>query len=184
MIGGAVISAYVGVSLVHRVSEQLLERIIFVLLLVLGAGLIVEAFLPQQAPALLPDAPAVRLVCAVLFGLGIGLGIGLVSSLLGVAGGELIIPVLVFAFGADIRAAGTASLIISLPTVATGVFRHARLKAFSDRRDLTETVAPMGLGSVLGAVAGGLLVGFAPAAVLKLALGVILIISAVRIFRH
>ena len=108
----------------------------------------------------------------------------MVSSLLGVAGGELIIPMLLFAFGADIKTAGTASLLISLPTVAVGVVRHARLKAFDERLDLTQTVAPMGIGSVIGAVVGGLLVGFVPAAALKLVLGVILIISAVRIFRR
>ena len=62
-----------------------------------------------------------RLVAGVLF----GLAIGLVSSLLGVAGGELIIPTMVFAFGADIKTAGTASLLISLPTVAVGVLRYA-----------------------------------------------------------
>jgi uncharacterized protein len=121
-------------------------------------------------------------VAAILF----GLGIGIVSSLLGVAGGELIIPTLLFVFGADIRAAGTASLLISLLTVAVGVLRHRRLGAFEERRDLTETVAPirpMGLGSVIGAVAGGLLVGLVSAAALKLILGVILIVSAVRIFR-
>jgi uncharacterized protein len=43
-------------------------------------------------------------------------------------------------------------------------------------------VAPMGAGSVMGAVVGGLLVGMVPAAALKLVLGVILIGSAVRIF--
>ena len=63
-----------------------------------------------------------RLVVSVV----LGLMIGLVSSLLGVAGGELAIPTLLFAFGADIGAAGTASLLISLPTVAVGVLRHSR----------------------------------------------------------
>ena len=111
-----------------------------------------------------------------------GLGIGLVSSLLGVAGGELIIPTLVFAFGAGIKTAGTASLLISLPTVGVGVLRHRRLGSFTDRSDLTQTVAPMGIGSVIGAVAGGLFVGVVSAAVLKFVLGVILIVSAVRIF--
>jgi uncharacterized membrane protein YfcA len=42
----------------------------------------------------------------------------------------------------------------------------------------------MGLGSVLGAVIGGLLVGIVPSAVLKLGLGVILIVSVWRAFRH
>jgi uncharacterized membrane protein YfcA len=107
-----------------------------------------------------------------------------VSSLLGVAGGELIIPTLVFAFGVGIKTAGTASLLISLPTVAVGVIRHRRLGSFADRADLAQTVAPMGVGSVLGAVVGGFLVGIVPATALKLVLGVILIVSAVRIFRR
>jgi uncharacterized protein len=180
MVAGAVSAAYVGTALVHRISERMLERLILVFLVVIGTALIVEAFFPREIPALLPDALPVRLVAAVVF----GLGIGLVSSLLGVAGGELIIPTLVFAFGADIKVAGTLSLLISLPTVAVGVLRHRRLGAFSDRRDLSQTVAPMGVGSVIGAVVGGLLVGIVPAAALKLALGIILIVSAVRIFRH
>src|SRR5215203_1147939 len=179
MIVGAVSAAYVGTALVHHVSEHLLERIILVFLVVIGSALIVEAFLPQNVPGLLPAWPLVRLVAAVVF----GLGIGLVSSLLGVAGGELIIPTLVFVFGAGIKTAGTASLLISLPTVAVGVLRHRKLGAFEDRQDLTQTVAPMGIGSVVGAVFGGLFVGVVPAAALKLVLGVILIVSAVRIFR-
>jgi uncharacterized protein len=179
MIAGAVSAAYVGTALVHRVSERLLERVILVFLVVIGAALIVEAFLTQDVPGLLADPFLVRIVAAAIF----GLAVGLVSGLLGVAGGELIIPTLVFAFGAGIKTAGTASLLISLPTVAVGVLRHRRLGSFADRADLTQKVAPMGLGSVIGAVAGGLFVEVVPAAALKFVLGVILIVSAVRIFR-
>ena len=103
MTGGAVSAAYLGTALVHRVSEHVLESVILVFLVVIGSALIVEAFLPQNVPGLLPEAPLIRLVVAAIF----GLAVGLVSSLLGVAGGELIIPMLVFAFGADIKAAGT-----------------------------------------------------------------------------
>ena len=155
MIAGAVSAAYVGTALVHRVSERLLERVILVFLVVMGAALIVEAFLTQDVPGLLPDPLLFRIVAASIF----GLAVGLVSSLLGVAGRELIIPTLVFAFGAGIKTAGTASLSISLPAVAVGVLRHRRLGAFAESADLTQTVAPMGLGSVIGAVAGGLFVG-------------------------
>jgi len=42
----------------------------------------------------------------------------------------------------------------------------------------------MSLGSVIGAVIGGLLVGIVPAGLLKFGLGIILIISAWRTFRH
>ncbi len=120
MIVGSVFAAYVGTALVHRVSEHLLERFILVFLVVIGTALIVEAFLPQQVTGLLPDLLPVRLLAAVLF----GLGIGLVSSLLVVAGGELIIPTLIFAFGVDIRAARTASLLISLPTASLEIEDH------------------------------------------------------------
>jgi uncharacterized membrane protein YfcA len=181
MMAGAVSAAFVGVALVHWISERMLERFILVLLVGIGTALIVEAFLPEEVSGFLPGGSALllRLVVAFLF----GLFIGLVSSLLGVAGGELIIPTLVFVFGAGIKTAGTASLLISLPTVAVGVLRHRGLGSFRDRADLTQTVAPMGAGSVVGAVVGGLLVGLVPAAALKLVLGIILIVSAVRIFR-
>ena len=166
MIAGAVSAAYLGTALVHRVSEHLLERVILAFLVVIGSALVVEAFLPQGVPGLLPEALLVRVLSAVLF----GLGIGLVSSLLGVAGGEFIIPTAVFAFGAGIKAAGTASLLVSLPTVAVGVLRHRGLGAFEEGQDITKSVAPMGVGSVAGVVVGVFLVGIVPAA-LKLLLG-------------
>jgi uncharacterized protein len=44
MVTGAVAAAYLGTAFVHRISEHLLERIILVLLVVIGTGLILEAF--------------------------------------------------------------------------------------------------------------------------------------------
>ena len=180
LVAGAVVTAFWGASLASRLSKTQLERIILVLLVTIGGALIFEGFLAPAGAGLLPT----QLSWQIGVGLFIGLGIGLVSSLLGVAGGELIIPTLVFLYGADIKTAGTASLLISLPTVFVGLTRYANRGAFADRRPLTATVLPMGIGSVIGAVVGGLLVGFVPAALLKIGLGVILIISALRIFRH
>jgi uncharacterized protein len=115
-------------------------------------------------------------------GVAFGLAIGLVSSLLGVAGGELIIPTLVFAFGADIKTAGTCSLLVSLPTVVVGVRRYASRGAFTEHQPLVETGVPMSVGSLISAVAGGMLVGVIPASLLKIVLGLILHVSAVRMF--
>lgn len=42
----------------------------------------------------------------------------------------------------------------------------------------------MGVGSVVGAVIGGMLVGIAPSSVLKVSLGIILMVSAFKIFRR
>ena len=178
LVAGAVVAAIVGVALFSRLTDERLEWTILGLLLTVGVALIAEGALPLEASGLLPDALAWHIGAGVAF----GLGIGLVSSLLGVAGGEVIIPTLVFAYGADIKTAGTASLLVSLPTVAVGILRYARQGAYG-RRPLAETVAPMGLGSVVGAVIGGLLVGLVPAPALKVVLGAILIASAWRVFR-
>ena len=180
LIGGAVFAAFFGTALAGRLSNERLERIILVLLVGIGIALIIEGLLPEGFRSALPNNPALWVGAGVLF----GLGIGLVSSLLGVAGGELIIPTMVFAFGADIKAAGTASLLISIPTVAMGIFRYARRGAYAERSSLTQTVAPMGIGSVIGAVLGGLLVGLVAQSLLKLELGIILMVSAFRIFHH
>lgn len=177
LIVGAVIAATFGTTLFARLSDERLERLILGLLLVVGVALIAESFLPRETGRLLPDGVGVDIGAGVLF----GLGIGLVSSLLGVAGGEVIIPTLLFAYGADIKIAGTASLLISLPTVAVGIVRYARRGAYT-RQPLRETVGPMAVGSVIGAVIGGLLVGSIPAGILKFGLGIILIASAVRVF--
>ncbi len=82
--------------------------------------------------------------------------IDLVSSALDVAGGELIIPSPIFASGAEIKVAGPAILFISLPTALIGVVRYFDQGAYQTRRDLRETIAPMGAGSVIGAIIGGL----------------------------
>lgn len=178
LIAGAIVTAFFGALMAGRLSNEQLERAILVLLVLIGVALTIESFLPQTIPALLPSALIWRIPAGILF----GLAIGLVSSLLGVAGGEVIIPTLVFAFGADIKTAGTASLLVSLPTVFVGLVRYASRGAFSDRSSLKNTVVPMGVGSVVGAFSGGLLVGLIPASVLKFMLGIILNISAFRVF--
>ena len=95
-----------------------------------------------------------------------GVGIGVVSSLLGVAGGELIIPTLLFLFGIDVKPAGTLSLLISIPTVMVGLWRQ-RAGVSVAEGDLGSLVVPMAAGSIVGAFLGGLLVAVTVAAILK-----------------
>jgi uncharacterized membrane protein YfcA len=175
--GGA---AFFGAGWGRQLSEVQLRRVIFILLVAIGSALVIEAFVPIAGPGFLPHDAVIRASAGLLF----GMGIGLVSSLLGVAGGEVIIPTLVFAFGVDIKIAGTASLLVSLPTVVIGIARNARLRAYDDRVALRSTVAPMSLGSAVGAIAGGLALGLVSPMLLKIGLGTILIWSAWRIFRH
>uniref|UniRef100_A0A831T8I5 Probable membrane transporter protein n=1 Tax=Thermorudis peleae TaxID=1382356 RepID=A0A831T8I5_9BACT len=177
LLSGALMGAYAGPTLARRLHAIHFARVILVLLLAIGLLLIVEAFLPARDGALVHGAAA-----HVVSALALGLGIGLVSSLLGVAGGELIIPTLAFVYGVPIKTAGTASVLISLPMVLLGIARWLRTGTVGVRAELPATIAPMAFGSVLGAVLGGLIAAVAPGALLKVLLGGILIVSALRGF--
>lgn len=180
LIIGAMIMAFVGASWAKHLSNEKLERIILVFLVIIGCALIIEGLLPESLPALVPSIPALQVIVALIC----GLIIGLVSSVLGVAGGELIIPTLIFAFGVDIKIAGTSSLLISLPTVMVGLIRYYQQGSFINKQPLKETVLPMSFGSLIGAVIGGFLVGIVPSNLLKIILGIILNIAALKVFLH
>jgi uncharacterized protein len=176
---GAMLAAWFGAGLLARLDARRLTRLIALLLGAIGALLLLEAVAGEALhlaaePGGWWRAPAGGVA---------GLGIGLVASLLGVAGGELIIPTLVFGFGLDIRSAGTASLLISLPAVALGVLRHARTGGYRDRAVLLGLGLPMAAGSALGALAGAALLPFVPTPTLKLLLGAILLAASVKLWR-
>ncbi|GIL19544.1 hypothetical protein [Candidatus Jettenia sp. AMX1] len=53
-----------------------------------------------------------------------GIGVGVFSSMLDVAGGELIIPTIILLFSVDIELAGSLSLAISIPTIIMGLVKY------------------------------------------------------------
>jgi uncharacterized membrane protein YfcA len=175
MMLAAMAGASTAATWLARAPEARLHRAIRALLLGLGLLLMLEAVLPMSGRGI-PMGPVGRVGLAVLA----GLPIGMVSSLLGVAGGELIIPTLVFGFGAGVKVAGTLSLLISLPTVAVGLWRQ-RQHGVTLGTDGVRLVLPMGLGSVVGAMLGALLVPRVPAPAVKLLLGAVLIASALQV---
>ena len=173
LASGGMIAAFFGPALVKRLTGARLVQIIAFLLAGIGALLWAEALLPfphlERA-----SGPGISF----LLGCALGSGIGLVSSLLGVAGGELLIPTLIFIFGADIVTAGSASILISLCLIGVGLWRYWRLGAFPRGRGIQRITAAMGSGSVLGAVVGGLAVAIVPVEGLKLLLGAVLLAAA------
>jgi uncharacterized protein len=176
LLAGGTASAFVGVRLVGHLTDQRLIRLIAVLLGMLGLLLMAEAFLPFPSGDLLPASPMAQLMA----GMVIGIGVGLVSSMLGVAGGELLIPALVLIFGADIKTAGSASILISLGIVGVGLWRYWRADAIPIGRGAQRIATAMALGSMIGAVLGGLAVAYAPVAFLKVLLGGVLLAAAAK----
>ena len=120
---------------------------------------------------------------ALHFGAGFAFGIiiGLVSSILGVAGGELLIPTMMFIFGVDIKTAGTASIVISVCVVTSGLWRYWRLGTIDTRLGARRIVSAMSVGSLIGAALGGMAVGFAPVGAIKTILGLVLIVAAAKV---
>ena len=92
----------------------------------------------------------------VVAGVVVGFGIGIVAALLGVAGGELLIPTLVLLFGVDIKLAGSLSLAVSLPTMVVGFARYSRDRSFAVLGQNLRFVLVMAAGSVTGSFIGGI----------------------------
>lgn len=174
LLAGGIVSAAYGTRLVRRLSDVRLVRLIAALLAMIGVLLLAEAFLPLAAGNILPNSNLVH------FGVGIaiGLGVGIISSVLGVAGGELLIPALILVFGADIKTAGSASIVISLGIVAMGLWRYWRAGAIPTWYGARRIGTAMALGSMIGAALGGLAVAYAPVMALKVLLGCVLLVAA------
>ena len=155
MIVGSIPGAYAGALLSHRASKRTLKRFIALLLSFViaraGYGLI---FIPEGTSQ--ATVSTLDLVLSVIS----GLGVGMISGTVGVAGGEYRIPVLTYLVGLPIKIAGTASQLISLPTIAIAVWRHGRL-GFVTRRSLV-AAAMLGIPSVVAASLTGLLVAGLP----------------------
>jgi uncharacterized membrane protein YfcA len=171
---GGVIAAFYGPPLVKRLTTARLSRIIAVLVAAFGLLLCTETFFPLSKFEFISLVPGVRFAIACI----LGGGVGLVSSLLGVAGGELLIPILIFLFGADIMTAGSASILISLCLVSVGLWRYCHIGAFPRGRGIQRITLAMSLGSIIGAALGSLMIAVVPVGSIKLLLGAVLLIAA------
>ncbi len=178
LLAGSLVGAWIGAGWATRMHHRTLYRIIAVLLVLIAVALMAEHWLPGEREPLLVGA------AQWIAGLLAGFGIGVVASLMGVAGGELLIPTLVLLFGVDIKLAGSLSLAVSLPTMIVGFTRYSRDRSFEVIRENKRFILVMAAGSLIGAGIGGVLVGIVPAAVLLPLLSGILVISAYKTWKH
>jgi uncharacterized protein len=178
MLAGGVAAAWFGASALSRIPKTRITGVIAALLLVTAALLAAETMTSGATWNLLAHDSTWRGLAAVVA----GLLVGTISSMLGIAGGEFIIPILIFVFGADIRSAGTASVLISLPVVLTGVGRHWLTGHYRSQTMLAYLAIPMCIGSLIGATIGGYLAAWAPTDTLRVVLAVILAGSAVKLW--
>jgi len=177
LLAGSLLGAWFGAGWAIRLKSETLYKVIAGMLVSVGVVLVLGHDATAGHPLLTGAAQLVTGVVA-------GVLIGIVAALLGVAGGELLIPTLVLLFGADIKLAGSLSLAVSLPTMLVGFTRYSRDQSFSVLGRNKAFLLLMATGSIVGTFLGGLLLGLVPNAVLLPTLAVILLISAVKVWRH
>jgi len=163
--------AYVGAMVTKRISTAALKVLLAGILVATGLRLIL--FEVRTGGALSFDPLQVGL------GLLLGFGLGIVSGLLGVAGGEYRIPALVLLFGVPTVFAGTLSSLVSIPLQLTGFLKHRNLGHTGAAT--FRLGAAMGVASVVGVALGVLFLGRATEAFVTQVLGLAMILAAARI---
>lgn len=177
LLGGSLVGAWLGAGWATKLSNRRLYQVISVMLLTIAVVLVFAHGVHSDGALL--HGPA-----QVVTGLLAGFVIGVVAAVMGVAGGELLIPTLILLFGADIKLAGSLSVAISLPTMVVGFIRFSRDSAFDVLRYNRRFVLAMALGSIAGTFIGGQLLDVVPSTVLLPVLAALLVISAVKVWRH
>jgi uncharacterized protein len=174
LLAGSLLGAWFGAGWATRLASQTLYRVIAAMLVAIAVVLLLGHEASVSGALLTGPAQMMAGVIA-------GLVIGVVAALLGVAGGELLIPTLVLLFGADIKLAGSLSLAVSLPTMLVGFARYSRDRSFAVLGENRRFVLVMAAGSIVGSFIGGRVLGLVPNTILLPLLAVILVLSAFKV---
>lgn len=175
---GSLLGAYIGANYAMRIRQESLNKIILVLLLVLALSMLLGHSYLVSGEALFSNK-----IILFISGVIAGIFIGVVSAILGVAGGEFIIPTLILLFGLDPKLAGSISLCISLPTMLMAFSRYSRSQQFNQIIKEKRFLAFMIFGSFVGAFIGSILLNYVNSEYISIILGIILLISAWKIFK-
>ena len=177
LLAGSVVGAWVGAAWATRMRSATLHKVLAALLVFIAAAVVAS----HLGPVATVEMPAAVRVVA---GLVAGALIGVVAALMGVAGGELLIPTIVLLYGIDIKLAGSLSLAVSLPTMLVAFARYSQDASFEVLRANKTFVLFMSAGSIAGTVLGGLLLGAVPGTVILPLLVALLLASAAKVWRH
>jgi uncharacterized membrane protein YfcA len=171
MAAFSVPGALLGARYAHWFPSSALKKVVCAYLAAVGAWMVFEALARADHTLLELQGPAGWAVAA-----AVGFAVALASGGLGVAGGEMRIPALLYLFAMPVKEAGTVSLLASVPTVAAGAAAYRRLGHLPNR--VLALTALMGLGSVAGVLVGAALVPLVDRHTVKALLGAVLLVAA------
>ncbi len=145
LVAAAFVGALIGAPLVKRIDQQRLRQVFGCGLVVIAAIMIARCW----EVALSPNESLRFLILT-----WIGLTAGFLSSLLGIGGGVIVVPLLVLVAGLDQKIAQGISLLYVVPTALLGAILyhfHVRIQVDSTK------VSVMAIAGLAGAYAGYLL---------------------------
>ena len=178
LLAGSILGAWFGAGWAIKLKTETFYKIIAVLLIFIALILLLSHNVEY------PIVSSLSGHTHIIAGVTAGLIIGVVAALLGVAGGELLIPTLIMLFGADIK------LCRKLISSGQSTDYANQFWSLQFRPELSvmgknrNFVLLMAAGSLLGAFFGGQLLGIIPESVLLPFLSLILLISAIKVWRH
>ncbi len=171
MISTGILGAYCGAVLAAWSSTRTLKILLAGILFATALRLL---FFEIPSPASFALGPS-----EVVLALPVGFALGVVSGLLGVAGGEYRIPALIFLFGVPAVVAGTVSSLVALPLQAVGFWKHHRLRV--TKRETLRIAAAMAVTASAGVAVGVFLLGRTSDILVTRVLGAAMIAAAARI---
>jgi uncharacterized membrane protein YfcA len=162
-----------GTWLQQRIPARRVSLIFAVLLVAVAISMVLSGDAGDGSGAV--DRDAGRL----LVGAAFGLAAGVVSGLLGVGGGTLFVPGLVFVLGLGHVEAEATSLLAMIPMSLLGAWRQHRY----GNLELRTSVA-LGLVAIPGALLGVVLANALPVRVLQVGFALLLLYVAQRLARR
>jgi len=173
MIAASLMGSVIGSLLRKRLRVPVLRTTVSIYLVIVGAWMVYEGITHTDYGFSGPSG-----VWRVVLAFIIAFVIAVVSGVFGVAGGEMRIPALMYLFGIPIKAAGTLSLLVSIPTVAGAAVTDRRIGHLPNK-----VLAPaliLAVASIVGVLVGASFVATISQQATKGVLGVILILATVR----
>jgi uncharacterized membrane protein YfcA len=170
----SIVGAGVGVLGRERLPLRLLKATVCLYLIVIGLWMLYESVAHVEHVLFDPKG-----ITRWYLGAVTAFAVAVVSGVLGVAGGEMRIPMLLYLFAVPIREAGTLSLMISIPTVAAGAITDRRLGGVPN--SVLPVALLMGVASAAGVLVGAAWAPYADRDLIKGSLGIVLLLATVRL---
>ncbi len=167
----SVIGSYIGAILTKKRKDIFLIRVLGLLLIIVSFKVFLDS---DKVYSFNLEIDMLSLMLAIIF----GFLIGILSGFLGIAGGEFRVPALLLIFGFPIKIAGTANLLISIPTVLTGFLKHNHLNHV-DKNSITIALV-MGVFSIIGAFAGSSLIFLVHDKILFIILSIVMFLAGLK----